>query len=306
MLPLHKLIRVTSGHIAVRDFGGDRGIDQPTILLIHNVCDNARAWDHIAPALTSYGRVLALDLRGHGQSTAPLRETAEFATDLHSIANATGTTSFVLVGHLWGGDIALWSARLAPEIVSAACLIDAPISLPPTPYAELLAFINDPFVLSSIAQRLRLDIYGHGTASLNQFVNAAATALQKDWMSPTDLREEALTQVRHSIRSGPEGLWFRTPTRETLYTYSHCACRGEDISAIGMDALTIPIWLLHPHTGRFYNGYTHFRSIENKRPTWQARVIQGGSNGNDLRATPLTQAICHFLDSLPYGHALTQ
>src|ERR1700740_1722882 len=40
-----------------------------TILLCHGGSAHCHWWDRVAPQLTEYGHVLALDFRGHGRST---------------------------------------------------------------------------------------------------------------------------------------------------------------------------------------------------------------------------------------------
>src|SRR5215212_111789 len=50
-----------------RDWGGTgRGL-----LLLHGLASSARIWDLLAPLLRPYGRVVALDQRGHAASDKP-------------------------------------------------------------------------------------------------------------------------------------------------------------------------------------------------------------------------------------------
>ena len=54
--------------LRARDWGGG---GQPLVLL-HGLASNARIWDGVAPRLVGAGlRVVALDLRGHGESDQP-------------------------------------------------------------------------------------------------------------------------------------------------------------------------------------------------------------------------------------------
>ncbi|HZQ34479.1 MAG TPA: alpha/beta fold hydrolase, partial [Dehalococcoidia bacterium] len=41
------------------------------LLLLHGLASNARIWDFVAPLLRSHARVVAVDQRGHGLTSAP-------------------------------------------------------------------------------------------------------------------------------------------------------------------------------------------------------------------------------------------
>jgi len=88
-----------------RDWGGS---GQPVILL-HGLASNSHWWDLVAPILSKDFRVVALDQRGHGQSDKP-DEGYDFATvsdDLESFRSELGLEKPIMVGHSWGGDVAL-------------------------------------------------------------------------------------------------------------------------------------------------------------------------------------------------------
>lgn len=82
--------------------------DAPPLVLLHGGGANAHWWDHIAPAFAARHRVIALDFRGHGDSTFPetLRVGA-FNDDLESLVQDIGREDVVLVGHSMGGHVAL-------------------------------------------------------------------------------------------------------------------------------------------------------------------------------------------------------
>ena len=88
-----------------RDWGGS-GIP---IVLLHGLASTCRIWDLVAPILSDDFAVVALDQRGHGESAKPDRG-YDFATvsgDLHGFIEALKLDSPVIVGHSWGGDVAL-------------------------------------------------------------------------------------------------------------------------------------------------------------------------------------------------------
>jgi len=74
-------------------------------------------------------RVLALDLRGHGQSDKPRQKytMAGFAQDVAWLCQELGIKKAALVGHSLGGTVALKLAGLFPELVSAVAALDSTV-----------------------------------------------------------------------------------------------------------------------------------------------------------------------------------
>lgn len=99
----------------------------PTAVLIHGNGGHAHWWDPLVPALVPGWRLVALDLRGHGESawTEPPRyRIADFAADVDRVVAALAPPPVVLVGHSMGGRVAAWYAAHHPDVVRALVLID--------------------------------------------------------------------------------------------------------------------------------------------------------------------------------------
>lgn len=83
------------------------------ILLLHGLMSSARSWVRVGPALADRYRVYALDMRGHGDSIKPqdgsysLRQTAD---DVVASIEALELEKPVLIGHSWGGAVAVMVA----------------------------------------------------------------------------------------------------------------------------------------------------------------------------------------------------
>ena len=105
-----------------RDWGG---AGQP-IVLVHGLASSCHIWDLVAPILSRGFAVLALDLRGHGESGKPESgyDFATVASDLHRFNGALGLKKPVIVGHSWGGNVALEYAFSNPSPPGGLCLID--------------------------------------------------------------------------------------------------------------------------------------------------------------------------------------
>ena len=82
-------IPVDGGHLAAIDHGGP---GRP-MLLVHGSGHNAAAWNALAAHLAPRYRIVALDLRGHGQSTAESTTAEQYWRDLAAAVARSSRTS---------------------------------------------------------------------------------------------------------------------------------------------------------------------------------------------------------------------
>lgn len=108
------------------------------VLAIHGVTGHSRRYDGLAETALADRRVLAVDLRGHGRSGwEPPWDAATHVTDLIDTLDAAGPTEPIdVVGHSFGGLLALTLLRDHPERVRRLVLLDPAIALPPEACAE--------------------------------------------------------------------------------------------------------------------------------------------------------------------------
>ncbi len=95
----------------VEDLEGER---RPLILL-HGLGGDVRTWDAVTPALSAAFRVIAIDLPGHGRSTADAQVTVETVVEevAHIVAEL-GIARPAIWGHSLGGYVALVYATKHP------------------------------------------------------------------------------------------------------------------------------------------------------------------------------------------------
>ena len=96
------------------------------LVLLHGLASQAHIWDLLAPHLIDSFRVVALDQRGHGLSDKPDSgyDFAAIIADLDAVLDALAIERAVLIGHSWGGNVALQYAVEHPARVSGLVLID--------------------------------------------------------------------------------------------------------------------------------------------------------------------------------------
>jgi pimeloyl-ACP methyl ester carboxylesterase len=88
------------------------GVGEPTFILIHGLASSRRIWDYVIPLLRVEHKVIAFDLRGHGETEKPEVGYAleDMATDIDELMRRYGVTRPVLVGHSAGANVALHHA----------------------------------------------------------------------------------------------------------------------------------------------------------------------------------------------------
>jgi pimeloyl-ACP methyl ester carboxylesterase len=100
----------------------------PDVVLVHGVTGDLSIWFlcKAIQTLSSRYRVTAFDLRGHGYTDAPPDRytSADHAADLFGLMDVLGIERGTLVGHSFGGVIAMHAAVLAPERVETLVFSD--------------------------------------------------------------------------------------------------------------------------------------------------------------------------------------
>ena len=101
--------------------------EAPPLLLIHGGRDHCRSWDWVAEILRNQYHVIALDLRGHGDSswaTGSSYPLAEFVYDIAQLVEQKQLKPLSILSHSMGGAISLMFTGAYPESVSRLAVIE--------------------------------------------------------------------------------------------------------------------------------------------------------------------------------------
>jgi 3-oxoadipate enol-lactonase len=180
--------------------------DGPAVVLLHNIFCDRRVFDQVAPALPGL-RTVAIDFRGHGQSTLGATDytVVDLVADVIAVLDREGIAQAVVVGLSLGATVALELALAHPARVERLVLMGADGD----PDGGLAAFRNGlfcrmvmllgmrGFVLSTVAKTLFGASYRAETGfpvhrqRLAALDRRAARAAMRAWTSRRSLRQAA-------------------------------------------------------------------------------------------------------------------
>ena len=107
------------------------GVGDPALVFVHGITADR---SYFAPQLAHFAgrrRVVALDLRGHGESDVPVEVTIDdFAEDVMAVVDAAGLEGVVVCGHSMAGVVGLKVAIARPELVRGVAMIDGTVLFP--------------------------------------------------------------------------------------------------------------------------------------------------------------------------------
>lgn len=104
--------------------------DKPLMLLVHGFPEFWYSWRYQLREFKDKYRVVAVDLRGYGESDKPSGmgnyAVPVLVNDLKQIVTSLGYNKCVLVGHDWGGALAWYFANSCPDLVSKLIIMNCP------------------------------------------------------------------------------------------------------------------------------------------------------------------------------------
>lgn len=125
--PYQRRVSVNGVGLHLYDSGATNA-QEPPILLIHGLGDEADSWRQVFPLLMERGRAVALDLPGFGRSDHPKRAyTLTFFTDtVVALLENLRIPQAVLVGNSMGAAVALRVAMRRADLVARLVLVNGP------------------------------------------------------------------------------------------------------------------------------------------------------------------------------------
>jgi pimeloyl-ACP methyl ester carboxylesterase len=142
-LPLRLVVNGIGLHVRAQGNGA------PALVFLHYFGGSSRSWDDVIRKLAAGYRCIAPDLRGFGDSAAPLRNYAldDLVSDIARLIDALKLERYTLVGHDMGGKIAL--AFAAREARAPGQLASVVLVAPTPPVPETVSYTDWHLMLQS-------------------------------------------------------------------------------------------------------------------------------------------------------------
>ncbi len=101
---------------------------ETTYVLVHGFLDFAYGWHEVAPLIAANAHVVAVDLRGHGDSDwigpGGYYHFMDYVADLDAVIARTAKPKLIVVGHSMGGNVASYWAGTRPERIAGLAVLE--------------------------------------------------------------------------------------------------------------------------------------------------------------------------------------
>nr|CAI5825693.1 unnamed protein product [Callosobruchus analis] len=173
--------------------------EQPLILLLHGFPDCWLSWRYQIPVLAQHFRVVALDLKGFGDSDKPIWRSSYkievILEELQQLINALGVTKCTVIGHDLGALIGWFLVHQCPGLVTKFFPVSCPHpnaywqNITTTPNYQWLNFAQLPYLpeVDALKEDVRIiEEYHKHLPQKDTYLEAYKYSFsrQEDWTGP--------------------------------------------------------------------------------------------------------------------------
>jgi pimeloyl-ACP methyl ester carboxylesterase len=241
----------------------------PDLVMVHGLAANLAFWFlNIVPRLARDFRVTVFDLRGHGESDMPPTgyTTQDLAGDLEGLIDHLGVSSVHVVGHSFGGAVALHFALGAPARVKSLTLADARVhALQPLPSDTDASFWSERH---RALREKGIDIPENAPRVL--FTMFEELGAELPWAVGQDAKAGRLGAWNPHSRSGRKWIALRETT-----TLASDVLHVGDLDAAAIRRLAPPTFLMFGEQSRCLDT---FRQLERLLPRARTVLVPGAGH----------------------------
>jgi len=253
------------------------------LLIVHGLSYFSYDWIDVATALSHDREVVAMDLRGFGDSSwSPARDYAleTFAQDIVALLDHLGWKQVILIGHSMGGRICLCTAAWYPDRVAALACVDFAPDVAAAGRAGVARRIgNQPDWFESVNQALTYHGYPEDLSA----------------QAPMRKRFEAFLRQEDGRYQLKRDLHFRDSFRQTL--------AGGKPQAVNVDLwgllaqLIMPVLFLRGTKSDMFAPET-LQKLRDNFPDASAEEVEGGHDLAGDNPEGVLQALRAFLSRI--------
>lgn len=262
---------------------GARSAEVPTVVLAHATGFHGRCWLQAVACMPQSWHVVAIDSRGHGQSSEAGAVTwQQFSDDQLALLQAMDLQGVIGVGHSMGGHCMAHSCARQPDLFSALLLID-PVILAPSE------------TVAAAARVASLD--DHPVARRKaEFASWQAMAERFAGRDPYDIWQVEVFEdyCRYGVLPTADGVRLACPPRFEAAVYMGSG--QPDIVPL-LQAVQQPVHVLRGRRTEQFEGMMDFKNS----PTWP-ELAGAFARGADFYLPDLTHFIPMQQPQLVYEH----
>lgn len=254
----------------------DGPADGPCFVLVHGLGGSWANWADVMPLLAQRGRVVALDLGGHGltQATPGQSTVSANLALLHRFVQSTcDGQPAIVIGNSMGGLLTAQLAALDKRVVAGAVLIDP--AIPPTPASRPDPLVLVGFGVSSLPVVGPRALAGQGRrVPVEKQVEFTMRLVTTDFerISPALYKLHLDNAIQRPDRMGNTDAQYLSATKSLL---AQLFRRGR--YARTMQRILQPVLLLHGAQDRLVHVRTA-RALAAANPHWS--YVEGAEQGH--------------------------
>ncbi len=257
------------------------------VLLLHGLGDHARVWSDLAIALGERYHLVALDMRGHGESDKPAQgyTFTELIGDLEALLDHLGWSQVHGIAHSWTAKLLLIWATNAPQRLRSMVLVD------PFYLNKMPGFVNFTFPL---LYKVLPFLQGMGPFPSYAAAEAKARELNQ-FQGWSPLQQQVFAE---GIEEKADGTWrskFTVPARNEIFQ--------ESVAVSGLTTpIDIPTLFIQPEQG-INRRASNLKTYKTYLQQLQVKRLPGNHWPFLVEAERFNQAVLEFLDLhvLPNG-----
>jgi pimeloyl-ACP methyl ester carboxylesterase len=270
--------------LAVRDYGGEGR----SLLFVHGgPGPNLGLWEDFPQRFAGRFRAIAYDQRGHGQSDDTTDYSyATLAGDIQAIIDALRLDGTIVVGHSWGGMIALSYAAAYPDCAGVV-VVDGPVTgeqIRGEFSDEAWAWMEEQLRENPVLRRMH-DFAGTADEA-EEFIAWARTA------APVHYPEFSEQVFRRNLVAGPDGLLRNRSTPEQFMARARAGDEQEPPPVEIYGRIRCPVLLVMATDGLFSQQVVE--RMRGQYPTLRVEWLECGHDVPRERPDELADLITGF------------
>lgn len=191
----------------------------------------------------------AIDLPGHGHSTAAMARPHDAWEHLATVVRRLGLERPLLVAHDQASFPGSVAVRTHPDLYRGLLTIGGMLFVDPEAANEAAAFVRNDGFAETLKERFLFGVTGSTPQEAEALVDAMVARREQDWLIP-DLDTGLRHEVEWSIERHPDGSWLHRPEPESVLRVFDIS--PEDPNFPGpefYDPITVPVWFVQLRNG---------------------------------------------------------